>query len=37
MCAIFNFTMLTQYLLHNNETIFYMNNTLDKLKKEYCF
>ena len=32
-CIIFDFTMLTQYPLHNNETLFYIEPTLYKLDK----
>ena len=31
--AIFDFTLLTQYLLHNNETFFYMEYALYRLDK----
>lgn len=34
ICAIFNFTMLVYYLLHNNKTLFYINYALYRLDKK---
>lgn len=33
ICTILNFTMLVQYLLHNNKTLLYMDYAFSRLEK----
>lgn len=36
-CIVFDFTILAQYLLQDNKTLYYIDNTFHKINKKITF